>query len=169
MDNKSRCLTLTVLLLGHFAAQNACESVQAATVSVAIGDNFFNPTTSTINVNDTVQWNWNAGDANQHSSTSDTGIWDSGTFGANHTFSRQFTSAGSFPYHCTVHSAVQKATITVQAAANVPPTVTITNPANGAVIASPAAFTFGANASDSDGSVTNVQLRQGGAILTNRA
>jgi plastocyanin len=169
MDNPLRCRAITVILCGWLAAQNTCGTAQAATVTVAVGDNFFNPTTSTINVNDTVQWNWSAADANMHSSTSDTSIWDSGTFGANHTFSRQFTSAGSFPYHCTVHSAVQKATITVQAAANNPPTVTVTNPISGTVIAAPAAFTFGANASDSDGSVTNVQLRQSGAILTNRA
>src|SRR5437899_11089871 len=169
MDTQPRYLTIIVVLLGWLAVQSTCRTAQAATVSVAIGDNFFNPTSSTINVNDTVQWNWNSNDGNMHSSTSDTGIWDSGTFGANHTFSRQFTSSGTFPYHCTVHSAIQKATITVQAAANNPPMVTVTNPANGAVIAAPAAFTFGANASDSDGSVTNVQLRQGGAILTNRA
>jgi plastocyanin len=168
MDNKSRCLTLALICVGSLGIQNALELARAATVTVAIGDNFFNPTSSTISVNDTVQWNWNSIDANLHSSTSDTSIWDSGTFGANHTFSRQFTSSGSFPYHCTVHSAVQKATITVQPAANVPPTVTITNPANGGVIAAPAAFAFGANASDSDGSVTNVQLRQGATILTNR-
>jgi plastocyanin len=169
MDNNSRCLALSVILLGSFTVPIASSTAIAATVTVAVGDNFFNPTSSTINVNDTVQWNWNSTDANMHSSTSDTSIWDSGTAGANHTFSRQFTSSGSFPYHCTVHSSIQKATITVQAAANNPPTVTVTNPVNGAVIASPATFAFGANASDSDGSVTNVQLRQGGTILTNRA
>jgi plastocyanin len=169
MDTQPRCLTVIVILLGWLAVQSTCNTSQAATVTVAVGDNFFNPTSSTINVNDTVQWNWSAGDVNMHSSTSDTGIWDSAVNSAGHTFSRQFTSSGSFPYHCTVHSAVQKATITVQAAANNPPSVTVTNPVNGAVIASPAAFTFGANASDSDGSVTNVQLRQSGTILTNRA
>ena len=43
-------------------------------------------------------------------------------------------------------------------AANVPPTVAITNPASGAVFAAPASVTIQASAADSDGTVTNVQF-----------
>ncbi len=53
-----------------------------------------------------------------------------------------------------------KGTIIV-AAANVPPTVTITNPASGTVFAAPASVTIQASASDSDGTVTNVQFLVG--------
>ena len=122
----------------------------------------FSPNTATINANDTVTWNWVG---SPHSSTSDTAVWDSGIFSAPHTFSRTFTSAGTFPFHCTVHP-FMTGTITVQAV-NVPPTVAFTNPPNHSVFAAPATFTLGATASDSDGSVTNVEFLQGVSVLGN--
>lgn len=122
----------------------------------------FSPNTATINVNDTVTWNWVG---SPHSSTSDTGEWDSGIFSAPHAFSRTFTAAGTFPFHCTVHP-FMTGTITVQAV-NVPPTVTFTNPPNHSVFAAPASFTLAATASDSDGSVTNVEFLQGASALGN--
>ena len=49
-------------------------------------------------------------------------------------------------------------TVIVQASANTAPSVTITNPLNGAVFAAPANITVQADASDADSSVTNVQF-----------
>ena len=49
-------------------------------------------------------------------------------------------------------------TVIVQAVANTAPSVTITNPVNGAVFAAPANVTVQANALDADGSVASVQL-----------
>ena len=51
---------------------------------------------------------------------------------------------------------------------NLPPTVTITNPANNAVLSSSANVSIGASASD-DGSVTNVQFFDGSTSLGNDA
>src|SRR5207245_5211560 len=59
-------------------------------------------------------------------------------------------------------------TITVQAA-DVPPTVMISNPTNGSVFAAPATLTLAATASDTVGSVTNVQFFQGATSLGNVA
>jgi hypothetical protein len=57
------------------------------------------------------------------------------------------------------------------AVANNPPSVTITNPADGAVFAAPANITIQASASDPDtgDSVTNVQFLVGSTVLTNEA
>lgn len=56
-----------------------------------------------------------------------------------------FTQAGSYGYSDDfLHSG------TVNVSVNVPPSVTITNPANNAVFTPPASFTFAANASDTD-------------------
>jgi len=52
---------------------------------------------------------------------------------------------------------------------NAPPSVTLTNPANGAVFIAPATVLLGANASDSDGTVTNVQFFDGPNSLGNAA
>ena len=133
------------------------------TATVNIGDFFFSPTAVTINVNDQVKWTW-VGSIG-HTTTSDTGLWDSGVNGNGATFVNTFTTAGKFPYHCTVHPFMMAA-ITVQAA-NMPPTVTITNPPNGSVFTSPATFSISAKASDTDGSVTNVLFLQGTTSLGN--
>src|SRR5258706_2322352 len=131
--------------------------------NVSIGDFFFSPAAVTINVNDQVKWTWIGSIG--HTTTSDTGLWDSGVKGNGSTFVSTFTTAGSFAYHCTVHP-FMTAAITVQAA-NVPPTVAITNPPNGSVLASPATFSVAARASDTDGSVTNVLFLQGTTPLGN--
>lgn len=126
----------------------------AATIGVNVGDNFFSPSTVTINVNDTVSWSWIG--FSQHSSTSNTGLWDSGIHGRGFSFSRQFTAAGSFPYFCRVHP-FQTGSVTVWAA-NSPPSVSITNPANGAVFHAPANLSVSATASDSGGTVAQVEF-----------
>src|SRR6266404_2634971 len=132
----------------------------AANISII---NFaFTPNNVSINVNDSVTWTWVG---SPHTTTSDTGLWDSGVFGTGHTFTRTFTSAGSFPFHCTVHP-FMTGSITVQSV-NVPPTVALTNPPNGSVFAAPASFTLTAKASDSDGSVTNVEFLQGASVVGN--
>lgn len=71
------------------------------TVTVHIRNDFFDSDPVNINAGDTVEWVW---DGNAHSTTSDTGIWDSGVrnVGAP-SFPQLFPTAGNFPYHCTVH------------------------------------------------------------------
>lgn len=61
--------------------------------------------------------------------------------------------------------ATNSISVTVNAA-NTPPSVTVTNPANGAVFSAPATFIIGATASD-DGAVTNVQFLLGASVLAN--
>ncbi|MGB7746222.1 MAG: Ig-like domain-containing protein [Verrucomicrobiia bacterium] len=141
----------------------------AATANVLIGSGgfVFTPATTNIAVNDRVIWTW-AG--NNHSTTSDTnGLWDSLVNNSPHSFTNTFTSAGTFPYHCTIHVNLgMKGTIIV-AAANLPPTVSITNPASGTVFAAPANVTIQAAAADGEGTVTNVQFLVGANVVTNKA
>ena len=145
-------------------------SALAATIDVSVTNYTYVPDAVTINVNDTILWTWKA---TFHSSTEDTTptpLWDSGVLlSIEATYSRQFTSVGTFPYHCSVHVNTHnmRGSVTVQAAANVPPTVTITNPPDGTVLSAPATIALAASASDSDGSVTNVQFFQETASLAN--
>ncbi len=53
------------------------------------------------------------GGLDQHSTTSNTGVWDSGIHGEDFTFDHQFNSAGSFPYHCVVHGTQMSGTVAV--------------------------------------------------------
>lgn len=155
----------------------------AATIIVNVGTNLagtaadvFIPATNNINVNDRVIWNWMG---NVHSTTSGTngvhgddngvpsGLWDSGIVNMPHSFTNTFTSAGAFQYYCTEHVSFGMKGLINVAAANVPPAVSITNPPNGAILSAPASFTLAATASDSDGSVTNVQFFEGATSLGN--
>ena len=71
----------------------------------------FSPQTITVAVNTTVKWTNN--DAISHTVTSDTGLFNSGTLAPAGTFSFQFTAAGTFTYHCSIHTDMT-ATVIVQ-------------------------------------------------------
>ena len=122
---------------------------QGANTNVGVSNtsnaNQFFPSTVTINVNDQVTWVW-AGIV-PHSTTA-TGLWDSTLLtGSPHTFSFTFTAAGNYPYFCTLHSAFgMTGSVTVQGAANVPPSVAITAPTNGTTFAAPWTGTISATA-----------------------
>ncbi len=64
------------------------------------------PVAETISACELVQWvylNGLAAQTDSHSITSDSGLFDSGIMHAGDTFSHQFTSNGTFGYHCIVH------------------------------------------------------------------
>ena len=149
------------LLFGVVGWTLGCWPLKGATVGVNIGSGF-SPSTVTINVNDTVQWTWVT---YYHSTTSTGGLWDSGVHNPPYSYSHTFTSNGMYPYECTYHGFT--GSVTVQGTVNVPPSITITNPPNGQVLSAPASLTLGATATDSDGSVTNVQFFQGTTSLGN--
>ena len=91
----------------------------AATSAVSIQNSAFAPTNTTIKVGDTVTWTNR--DAFSHTATSDTGAWDTGVITAGASRSFTFTSAGTFAYHCTIHS-FMKGTVVVQAVSTPQPT-----------------------------------------------
>jgi plastocyanin len=75
----------------------------------------FSPRDITITAGQTVIWVWSGAD--NHSTTSDTGIWDSQIRRAPYVFSHTFPSPGVFPYYCFVHGfpggAGESGTVTV--------------------------------------------------------
>lgn len=163
-----------VMLMGAALAVFGCSLTgfaRVVSVGVANGNvlSFF-PATTNIATGDSVLWTWNSTGIIPHSTTSDTiGLWDSTSVPAPHTFMNTFTSAGTFPYHCTVHVIFGMTGSIIVAAVNLPPSVTITNPVSGAVFAAPANVTIQASASDTNGTVTNVQFRVGANVVTNKA
>jgi plastocyanin len=61
----------------------------------------FNPVTITVAAGTTITWTNK--DNVAHTVTSTTGIFDSGSFGTNGTYVHTFSTAGNFPYYCTIH------------------------------------------------------------------
>jgi plastocyanin len=80
-------------------------TASAARIDVAIQNFAFSPAKSRIAVGDTVRWTNN--DTAPHTSTSDSGIWNSGNLSHGQTYSHVFTSPGTFPYHCAVHTSMK--------------------------------------------------------------
>ena len=78
---------------------------------ITVQNNSFNPSTFSVPANTKVTWVWNSagvshnvtfpGDG-EHSLTQGSGEYD-----------RTFTTAGSYPYHCTIHGVAMSGTITV--------------------------------------------------------
>ena len=56
-------------------------------------------------------------------------------------------------------------TVTIAAAQNQPPTVSLTAPANGATFTAPASITISANAADADGTIARVDFYNGSTLL----
>ncbi len=155
-----------------------------ATTNVTIGNptDKFSPAVVSINVGDQVIWTWAA---TFHSTTSGTngvagddngvpsGLWNSGVYtGAltpPHTFTNTFNTPGSYAFFCSIHYAAPNfmTGAVLVASSSLPPTVSITNPVSGAVFAAPANVTMQASASESGGSITNVQFLVGPSVLAN--
>ena len=97
----------------------SASAASAVTVNVTVGPGLtYSPNPVSIDVGDTVQWNWAGGVA--HSSTSNSSspleTWDSGvkTTGS---FSHTFTHPGSWGYFCTVHGLAMTGSVQVSAPA----------------------------------------------------
>jgi hypothetical protein len=122
----------------------------------------FNPATTNINLNDWVKWAWNCSFQHNAVDTGANGWTSQTTSGTTAPYFHQFTTAGSYPYVCTIHSF--SGTINV-AAPNSPPSVSLTNPANGATFSAPASIMLEATASDAEGPVANVKFFEGNTLL----
>jgi plastocyanin len=79
--------------------------------AVSIANMSFSPASLTVYVGTTVTWTNN--DAMAHTVTSDGSSFDSGNIAPGGKYSRTFSTAGSFPYHCTIHPTMT-GTVTVK-------------------------------------------------------
>jgi plastocyanin len=80
-------------------------------VAVSIANFSFTPPSPTIAAGCSVKWTQTS--TTKHTTTSNTGVWDSGQMSQGGTFTRQFNSAGTFPYVCSIHPGSMQGTITV--------------------------------------------------------
>ena len=75
-------------------------SVSIVSGSRTLTTTAYNPNPVTISAGMSVTWINN--DTIAHTSTSDNGIWDSGSLGPGASFNRAFPSPGTFTYHCAI-------------------------------------------------------------------
>ncbi len=118
MNSRIKALALIGLVSLLLAACGAPSATQPAAQpgaaasggAVTIQGFAFDPATLTVKVGTTVTWTNK--DGRTHTITSDDGLWDSGRVSDGATYDRVFDKAGSFSYHCSIHSSM-KGTIVV--------------------------------------------------------
>ena len=110
-------IATALFVFGHWST--GC-GTPAGVTEVTIQNLQYNPANLTIKKGDTVRWTNK--DQTAHTSTSDDfqagqdnppAAWDSQPLNPGQTFDHQFDTAGTFPYHCSVHNYL-KGTITVE-------------------------------------------------------
>lgn len=82
----------------------------STSTSISVNDDFYSPSSTTIAVGSAVTWTWKGTqehsvtfDDGQHSATQSSG-----------TYTRTFSTTGTFAYHCIVHGQAMSGTVTVQ-------------------------------------------------------
>lgn len=94
-------MVITATTLDSCSKSSSNPSPGQGSNEVFIQNMSFNPATITVTVNTTVKWTNK--DAIAHTVTSDANLFDSGNINSNGTYSHQFTTAGTFNYHCAIH------------------------------------------------------------------
>lgn len=91
--------------------------------TVTVANNSFTPATLTVPAGTTVTWNWNTcsgGDAygNGQTCVSHSVVMDDNSLASDTqssgSFEHTFATAGTYPYHCSVHGAAMSGKIVVQ-------------------------------------------------------
>ncbi len=160
-----RTILFRLSCIGVFVLGIAVAS--AATRTVTISGFSFSPAVITVTNGDTVMW-INGGGG--HTVSPKAGVPEAFCgINAISSCSHTFNTVGSFAYQCNFHAGFSMTGVVhVAAAPGVPPTITITNPANNRLFAAPGVVAVGVLAADSDGSVVNVRLLTNGvAAATN--
>ena len=113
MASHSQRARVWILSLGLLAACGGGKvtgpGAPATSNSVTVGNNFFQPATTSVGVGTTVKWTWAGGVA--HNVTFDDGV--ASPTQPSGTYTRTFTTAGTYRYHCTIHGTMMSGTIIV--------------------------------------------------------
>jgi plastocyanin len=79
--------------------------------TVIVSNDKFTPSSLQVAASTTVTWTWESG-GTSHNVTFDDGV-HSPTQGGG-TYTRTFSTAGTYAYHCTIHGTIMSGNITVQ-------------------------------------------------------
>ena len=97
-------IVLTACSSGDATTSKTTASSTSSGNTVSIANFAFSPATLPIPAGTTVTWTNN--DSTTHTVTSDNGVFDSGNLAPNAIFSYTFSNAGTFAYHCSLHTSM---------------------------------------------------------------
>jgi len=92
---------ITITSCSKGSNNNSMTTTPPAANSVSIVNMSFSPAALTVTVGTTVTWTNN--DNMTHTVTSDTSAFDSGNLTVGSKFTKVFSVAGTYEYHCTIH------------------------------------------------------------------
>jgi plastocyanin len=81
--------------------------------AISVGDNFFDPASTTVAPGTTVTWTW-TGNSTHNVTFANTQLSGSGDKSNGSTFAKKFDTVGSFAYQCTIHGSSMSGTIIVK-------------------------------------------------------
>jgi len=122
-------IALALILAGVFAVMSVPPAGAQSTVNVTIDNYAFTPATITvvIGVNNTVTWtNEQSSPPPAHTVIADDNSWGSGTLSKGVSYTHTFTAAGTFGYHCSIHTYMQGTVIVLGASSSSSITTTST-------------------------------------------
>lgn len=111
---------ISLMILTGLNHGGAAYADTSETADVSIVDFAFEPATITVTRGTDVRWTNNG--AVSHTTTSDTGLWDSGSLGPGGVFTQTFDTTGVYSYHCALHPEMQGRVVVVTATLDVCPT-----------------------------------------------
>jgi len=110
MIKQAMILFVFILFILSFAT-GGCKSSSNPTTppaqtpnTISIQNFTFSPAIDTISTGTTITWKNNDGVA--HTSTSNTGVWNTGNIVPRGSATTTFNTVGTFPYHCAIHSSM---------------------------------------------------------------
>lgn len=103
-------LAPAAVAVGQAGRQEGPARATVTVTRVKVVNFAFRPRSLTISAGTKVRWVVREG---THSTTSNTGLWNSGVLSQGETFGRVFRKAGTFKYHCSVHPSAMRGVITV--------------------------------------------------------
>jgi plastocyanin len=93
------------IAIGRVQRSGASALASTSAERVKIVDFAFKPKAITVAKGTRLKWK-NRGSVNHTTTSNKGGLWDSGTLAPGETFSRVFKKAGTFKYHCSIHSSM---------------------------------------------------------------
>lgn len=94
------------------ARSQTMKSTNALSTAVSVQNFSFSPQVVVIQAGESVTWTNHDGLV-IHTSTSDSGLWDSGDLADGQSFSHTFDTPGRFDYHCMHHPLIMQGTVIV--------------------------------------------------------
>jgi plastocyanin len=99
---RSALAATAALVLPCLVAVPALSDAAAASAQVTVVNMSFGPSRVTVGVGETVTWTFQ--DVTAHTVTSDDGFFNVGPASGGASRTVRFRSAGTFPYHCSIHT-----------------------------------------------------------------